>query len=160
MSSGYDRTKAFSLGRFKPVWRPARLCGKQPQFFVFLGKKLHHVLDISTLDTDILRLLGFYTKDMKYNNAAALFADRNTFSGVDIVRFGETINVILEREMISNTLPSSTTRHWNDTEGTTNMKAIEGSLRQKRELVPEDAFRKPLQTPWFIETMTCMPISG
>ena len=120
-------------------------CAESNLSFSYLEKKLHHVLDISTLDTDILRSLGFYTKDMKYNNAAALFADRNTFSGVDIVRFGETINVILERETIGNTsllkqYDTALDRYRRNYQ----YEVIEGSLRQKRELVPEDAFREAL----------------
>ena len=120
-------------------------CAESNLSFSYLEKKLHHVLDISTLDIDILRSLGFYTKDMKYNNAAALFADRNTFPGVDIVRFGETINVILERETISNTslleqYDTALDRYRRNYQ----YEVIEGSLRQKRELVPEDAFREAL----------------
>lgn len=120
-------------------------CAESNLSFSYLEKKLHHVLDISTLDTDILRSLGFYTKDMKYNNAAALFADRNTFPGVDIVRFGETINVILERETIGNTslleqYDTALDRYRRNYQ----YEVIEGSLRQKRELVPEDAFREAL----------------
>jgi ATP-dependent DNA helicase RecG len=120
-------------------------CAESNLSFSYLEKKLHHVLDISTLDTDILRSLGFYTKDMKYNNAAALFADRNTFSGVDIVRFGETINVILERETISNTsLLEQYDKALERYRRNYQYEVIEGSLRQKRELVPEDAFREAL----------------
>lgn len=120
-------------------------CAESNLSFSYLEKKLHHVLDISTLDIDILRSLGFYTKDMKYNNAAALFADRNTFPGVDIVRFGETINVILERETIGNTslleqYDTALDRYRRNYQ----YEVIEGSLRQKRELVPEDAFREAL----------------
>lgn len=120
-------------------------CAESNLSFSYLEKKLHHVLDISTLDTDILRSLGFYTKDMKYNNAAALFADRNTFPGVDIVRFGETINVILERETISNTsLLEQYDKALERYRRNYQYEVIEGSLRQKRELVPEDAFREAL----------------
>lgn len=120
-------------------------CAESNLSFSYLEKKLHHVLDISTLDTDILRSLGFYTKDMKYNNAAALFADRNTFSGVDIVRFGETINVILERETISNTsLLEQYDKALERYRRNYQYEVIEGSLRQKRELVPEAAFREAI----------------
>lgn len=37
---------------------------------------------------------------MKYNNASELLADHNRFPGIDIVKFGDTINIINDRELI------------------------------------------------------------
>ncbi len=113
--------------------------------FTYLEKKLKDVLKISTLDKDILRSLGFYTKDMKYNNAAAIFADWNKFFGIDIVRFGDSINKILDRETTSN---NSLLEQY-DTALDLYRKyyqyeIIEGAVREKRELVPEEAFREAL----------------
>lgn len=45
-----------------------------------------------------LRLLG---KD-GYTNAAAILADKNDFPGIDCVRFGDTEDVILDREVATN----------------------------------------------------------
>ena len=40
---------------------------------VFNTEKLKEKLDLSVVSEDVLRTLGFFTKDKKYNNAAALF---------------------------------------------------------------------------------------
>ena len=66
-----------------------------------LEEALKDKLGISHINEDILRTVGFFTKDKKYNNAAALFADSNDFYGIDIARFGHSINEILDRETIS-----------------------------------------------------------
>lgn len=55
-------------------------------------------LDDSTVSEDVLCTLGLLTKDKKYNNAAALLTDKNDFYGIDIVRFGDSINEIMDRE--------------------------------------------------------------
>ena len=39
-------------------------------------------------------------KDKKYNNAAALLSDENDFYGIDMARFGNSINEIMDRETI------------------------------------------------------------
>ena len=51
---------------------------------------------------DLLKTLGFYTKDGQFNNVAGLFSDKNTFSGINIVRFGGSICEILERQTFDN----------------------------------------------------------
>lgn len=67
-----------------------------------LQKDLKDKIGINSLSKDILKTLCFYTKSGKYNNAAELLADKNTFYGIDIARFGETIDYILDRETIFN----------------------------------------------------------
>ncbi len=119
--------------------------GERELSFTYLEEKLKNILKISALDTDVLRSLGFYTKNMEYNNAAAIFADKNNFFGVDIVRFGDTINQILDRETIHK---KSILEQY---DGALEMyrkyyqyEVIEGTLREKRELIPEEAFREAL----------------
>ena len=69
------------------------------QKFTFkeLGKYFFEKLHIEKIDKDILRTLGFFNKGNKYNNAAALFADKNNFPGIDVVKFGENISNIKDR---------------------------------------------------------------
>ena len=125
-------------------------CGESDLGFTYLEKKLQNVLKISALDNDILRSLGFYTKDMKYNNAAAIFADRNSFFGVDIVRFGETINEILDRETLSNnSLLEQYDKALEIYSKHYQYEVIDGVVRIKRELVPEAAFREALANALF-----------
>ena len=57
-------------------------------------------MGITAVSEDILRTLGLFTKDKKYNNAAALLSDENDFYGIDMARFGNSINEIMDRETI------------------------------------------------------------
>ena len=61
-------------------------CGREDLTFQKLSNKLMEKMDISVVSEDILRTLGLFTKDRKFNNAAALLADENDFYGIDIAR--------------------------------------------------------------------------
>ena len=78
-------------------------CGRDDLTFQELSAKLMKNLDIKVVSEDILRTLGLFTKDKKFNNAAALLSDENDFYGIDIARFGNSINEIMDRETISKT---------------------------------------------------------
>ncbi len=54
-------------------------------------------MGISKLSEDLLITLDLYDRKDGYTNAAALLADKNQFTGVDIAIFGETENIILNR---------------------------------------------------------------
>lgn len=73
---------------------------KQDLSFHHLEKAFQTTLQIQTLSKDILKTLELYSDNEGYNHAAALLADENAFFGIDIVRFGETINILLHREPI------------------------------------------------------------
>ena len=102
-------------------------------------------LDILALSDDILRTLGLFTKNKKYNNAAALLADENDFFGVDIARFGNSINEIRDRETIAKTsilkqydaAVSMIKRYYQYEE-------ISEIERKKVELIPEIAYREAI----------------
>ena len=66
--------------------------------FNILDKLLHDTLGIEKVSKDILTTLMLYDKKSGYNIAAELLADHNSFSGIDSVRFGDSISVILDRE--------------------------------------------------------------
>lgn len=66
--------------------------------FQILSDQIFQKLGIDKLSKDLLITLNLYQKDQGYTNAGALLADRNDFRGIDIVRFGETISIILDRE--------------------------------------------------------------
>ena len=112
--------------------------------FNTLEKELANTLNIKKVDKDILRTLGLIT-DGKYNNAAALIADENKFPGIEIIRFGETINVIKDRVSIDNV---SIFNLYHKSEAVFEQyytyEKIEGSLRNKKELIPELAFREAI----------------
>lgn len=65
-------------------------------FYALEHKCIDH-LGISELTPDIMRTLRLLGRD-GYTNAAAILADENEFPGIDCVRFGESEDVILDRE--------------------------------------------------------------
>jgi ATP-dependent DNA helicase RecG len=68
-----------------------------------LENKLREVYKINSINNDILKILQLYDINQNYNNAAQLLADNNNYPGVDIVRFGKSISIILDRVTIEKT---------------------------------------------------------
>lgn len=68
------------------------------------NKSLHfnqiRVMEIEQLTKDILKTLELYSDQNGFNNAAALLADNNHFKGIDIIRFGDSIDEIMERKSV------------------------------------------------------------
>lgn len=64
--------------------------------FNYLKKIFKEKLNVE-LNNDIFKTLGLVDKNGKYNNAAAILADQNNFSGIDIIKFGDNINEIMDR---------------------------------------------------------------
>ena len=120
-------------------------CGKDDLLFQELSAKLMKNLDIKVVSEDILRTLGLFTKDKKFNNAAALLSDENDFYGIDIARFGNSINEIMDRETISK---ASVLKQY---DAALNMikryyqyEEISEIERKKVDLVPEIAYREAI----------------
>lgn len=120
-------------------------CGKSELSFKELTIKLMEKLELSVVSEDVLRTLGLFTKDKKYNNAAALLADKNDFYGIDMARFGNSINEIMDRETISGSsilkqydaAVSMVKRYYQYEE-------ITGIERKKVEMIPENAYREAI----------------
>ena len=75
------------------------LCSEEYDMtFTKLEEKLIEKLGVTRVTDDTLRTLGLYTKDGKLNNAASLLSDINSFPGIDVARFGNSIDEILDRE--------------------------------------------------------------
>lgn len=70
--------------------------------FTALQEKFSNILQIKNITHDTLKTLNLILDDDKFNNAAGIVADKNSFYGIDIVRFGENLNEILDRETITN----------------------------------------------------------
>lgn len=120
-------------------------CGKDDLLFQELSAKLMKNLDIKVVSEDILCTLGLFTKDKKFNNAAALLSDENDFYGIDIARFGNSINEIMDRETISK---ASVLKQY---DAALNMikryyqyEEISEIERKKVDLVPEIAYREAI----------------
>ena len=73
---------------------------KQDLSFSYLQNTFQTALGILTILKDILKTLELYTESEGFNNAAGLLADENAFFGIDIVRFGDSINIMLDRETV------------------------------------------------------------
>lgn len=113
--------------------------------FHYFEQILIEKLGITKMSDDVLRTLGFYTKDRRFNNAATLFADVNSFSGVDIARFGESTNIILDRETIAGiSVLEQYDRAVALFRKYYQYDLISGMERKKVDLVPETAFREAL----------------
>lgn len=118
-------------------------CGKDNLGFRYLETKMIEILGIQKINEDILRTLGFINEEKEYINAAAIFADTNQFYGIDIARFGNSINEILDRETIKGVsvleqydkAVSAFKRYYQ-------YEVIEGIERKNVELLPEKAFRE------------------
>ena len=113
--------------------------------FQLLGKRLSDVLGIESLDSDVMRTLGLQNKQGKYTMAAEMLADTGAMPGTDMVRFGETINDMLDRVTVEG---ASALAQYDAAlemyERYYAFERIEGSLRRRHELVPYEAFREAM----------------
>lgn len=116
---------------------------KQDLSFKILEEKLIAKLGIERLDKNILKTLELYDDSKGFNNAALLLADSNNCHGIDIMRFGDTMDIILDHiecshvsilEMYDSAV--NTYRQYYQYE------KISGALREREEMIPENAFRE------------------
>ncbi len=111
--------------------------------FTILEKKLVEALHIKSVSQDTLKTLELYSDAGGYNKAGELLADANGFPGVDIVRFGENINIIRDREIYEHI---SILKQYDEAIGMYRKyyqyEQVEGSFREKKSLIPEEAFRE------------------
>ena len=116
---------------------------KQDLEFKVLKKELEEKLSLKNFSKDVLKTLNLYDEKNGYNNAAELLADKNTFSGTDIAKFGKNIDEILDRNLFANI---SIISQFQNTLEVFNRyykyEQILGSERIEKELIPEKAFRE------------------
>lgn len=116
---------------------------KQKLTFKVLERNLKNIVGIKTINNDILRTLELYSSDEGYNKAGEILADVNTLPGIDVVRFGSNINIILNREIIEK--ESVLTQYEKALEiyrKYYTYEEIKGSRREVIETIPEKAFRE------------------
>ena len=118
-------------------------CGSDELSFNYFESKVIEKLGIKTLSEDVLRTFGFINDDKKYNIAGALFSDSNRFSGIDIARFGDSINKILDRETVAGV---SILKQYDDAVSAFHRyyqyEIIQGFERKIVDRVPEEAYRE------------------
>ena len=117
---------------------------KKLSFSVF-EKELKNTLQIDKFDKDIQKTLGLYVKDVGYNIAAELLSDKNDYRGIDIIRFGETEDRIMDRETFEH---QSIIAEYNSSievyRKYYQYDEIKGIKRETIEMIPEKAFRETL----------------
>lgn len=141
-----DRVELNRLIREGENYSYDEMASKEQTFsFHILEDKMKSYLHISALTPDILKSIGIINNKGKYTNAGALLADQNNFTGIDCARFGETIDVIRDREIFEH---ESVLQQYDDTLSLYRKyyqyDKIEGAVRETTELIPEKAFRETI----------------
>lgn len=111
--------------------------------FKILEKALQNKLGIRKLTSDILITLDLKKKDEGYTIAGELLADENNSRGVDIIKFGENISIIQDREILDNIsiinqyklAVKKYNQYYQHEE-------IKGQNRVLVDLIPQEAFRE------------------
>lgn len=118
---------------------------EQSLSFHTLEKALKATLGIKELSQDILITLDLFRPTDGYTNAGALLADHNHFRGVNIVRFGKNISIMLDRADYENIsllsqyqLSLAKYRQYYQHE------EITGATRTTKSEIPESAFREAI----------------
>ena len=118
-------------------------CKDQELSFETLYHKLKECIQLETFNQDTLKTLNLYDNNNGYNNAAGILADKNHFPGIDIMKFGENINIIQRRATFENMsileVYDKTIDIFRDYY---QYEVIEGADRKKVEKIPEAAFRE------------------
>lgn len=113
--------------------------------FSVLENKMREMLSIAKLSQDVLKTIGLVDVNGQYNNAAALLADHNDFPGIDCARFGETIDIIRDRETFDR---ESILKQFDDAlelyRKYYQYDVIDGSVRKTIQQIPEKAYREAL----------------
>ncbi|MDW7656846.1 MAG: ATP-binding protein [Bacillota bacterium] len=118
---------------------------KQDLSFTCLEKAFQSAVGILAISKDIMKTLELYTDSEGYNNAAELLSDENSFYGIDIVRFGENINIILDRETFEHiSVLDQFEKAMNLFRKYYQYEEIKGSLRKTEEIIPMEAFREAI----------------
>ena len=120
-------------------------CKEQTLSFEVLHHKLKESIQIETFNQDTLKTLNLYDNANGYNNAAGLLADKNHFSGIDIVKFGENISIIQKRSTFENISVLDTYDKAIDVyRDYYQYEVIQGADRKRIEKIPEAAFREAI----------------
>ena len=126
--------------------------------FAVLERKLKTVLHLENVTPDTLKTLELYKDGEGFTVAAELLADQNSFSGIDMIRFGDSINILLDRELHER--ESILTQY----DAALSMyrkyyqyEQINGSERETVILIPEAAYREAVANAlvhrtWDVET--------
>jgi ATP-dependent DNA helicase RecG len=120
-------------------------CAEKDLTFHVLQEKLSEVYGMDELDRNTLISLELMTPGGAYTNAAMLLADRNTAMGVDIARFGESINIIESRKTFEHaSLLSVLERAMDYFDEIYGYEEVDGTQRSVKWRIPRSAFLQAL----------------
>ena len=120
-------------------------CKDQQLSFEILCHKLKESIQIETFNQDTLRTLNLYDSVNGYNNAAGLLADKNHFSGIDIVKFGENISIIQKRATFENiSVLDACEKSLDVFKDYYQYEEIQGADRKRIEKIPKAAYREAI----------------
>ena len=114
--------------------------------FHYLENKLKEHIDIKIFNQDTLKTLNLYNVQIGYNNAANILSDNNSFPGIDIAKFGDSINIIKKRLLLENMMLLS-----KRIEIIINMKKLKAATVKRSILYQKRHSVNLLQTHSFIE---------
>lgn len=113
--------------------------------FEILETSFIQTMGIEKLNKDILKTLELYSDQNGFNNAAALLADTNHFKGIDIIRFGEDIDEIMDREIFENiSILAQLEKSIQMFRKYYQYEKIDGTERRSVDKIPEKAFREAI----------------
>ena len=111
--------------------------------FQTLEKKLIAELHIDSFSKDTLKTLELYREGVGFNKAGELLADQNKYCGIDMVRFGDNISIILDRRTVEHvSILKQFDQALDMFRQYYEYEQIRGSTGEKISLIPEEAFRE------------------
>lgn len=112
--------------------------------FKTLSAALREKIDISDTNTDVLKTLGLIGPN-GFNRAAAILAEKNNYPGIDIIKFGISINEIQDRTTIEHvSVLKQLDTAMEIFDRYLRIERIEGATRITKDLVPREAFREAI----------------
>ncbi len=113
--------------------------------FTLLGERLCGALGIESLSGDVMRTLELMMQDGAYTNAAAMLADSNAFKGVDIVRFGDNANQLMDRiDLVGVSAIAQLEGAMEVFDKYYRFDEVAGGERKQVEAIPAEAFREAM----------------
>ena len=113
--------------------------------FDYLARCMRDKLGVEVMNSDILKTLMLLGVDNIYNRAALILSDQNDMRGIDIARFGESINIFLDRATLeSGSLLKVFDEAIEVFEKYYSYEEVIGTERKKKYTVPPEAYKEAL----------------
>lgn len=112
---------------------------------------------ITALTDDVLKSAGLILPEQGFSRGAEILSDSNRYPGIAAVRFGDTENIIRKRLTAEHRSVISEISEITDLFQTFYVyDEISGTVRNRVESIPVDAFRRPSQMPSSTVPGTCL----